>query len=241
MRRAATATIVPLALLLAACGSSDDADSDSGSSDSGSSYADTAPEDIQQDVVDAMQSVTSLHVSGNIVTDQGDPLDMDLSIADNGNCEGTMAVAGSGSFQLIVSGDQAFIKADEDFWRASAGSAADQIITAVGDSWVTATGSMSSVGDACDWEQFTSSWDDEGGDGGVGEVQGTEDVDGQETVKVAYTSDDGTEGTAWVLTDEPHYFVKVDAGEDGTIELSEFNEPVEPEIPTDVVDLSSLQ
>lgn len=243
MRLAHTAVILPLAALLAACGSSSDSDSDSGSgSDSGaSSYAETSPEDIEQDVDDAMSSLTSLHMQGTVQTDDGSAADLDLSIADNNNCEGTMSLAGTGSFELKVNGDQAYLKADEEFWRNSAGASADAVIAAVGDNWVTASGSMSSLADVCNWEEFTKSFSEDSGDGKVNDVLGTEDVDGQQTVKVSATSDEGKPETAWVLADEPHYVVKIDSGEDGTLVLSAFNEPVEPEAPTDAVDLDSLQ
>ncbi len=206
----------------------------------GSSYEDTSPDDIAQDVADAMEDVTSLHIGGTVTT-EGQTIDLDLSLAENGNCEGSMSVEGQGSFELIVTddGQQGFIKPDEEFWRSQGGPQAGTIIERVGDKWVAATGDMASAAEACDWEQLASGFADPE-EIEIEDVTGTGDVDGEETVTVEFTSDDGNEGVAHIRSDEPHYLVKFDVDQEGDVTLSEFDEPVEPEAPEDVFDFAEL-
>lgn len=223
MRIAGIVTLTAV-FLLSACGSD--------------SYADTAPDDIAKDVADAMKDVTSLHMVGTITQD-GQTIDVDLAMAENGNCEGKMSVEGEGSFKLVVADGDNYIKPDEQFWRTQGGPHADTIIKMVGDKWVAAGGEMSQAGGACDWEELTSGLDAK--DNHITKVTGTDEVDGEETVTVAFKSDKGNAGVAHVLASDPHYVVKVEVEKEGDVTFSEFDEPVEPEAPTAVIDLSDLQ
>jgi hypothetical protein len=225
MRIAGIATLTAV-FLLSACGSD-------------SSYEDTSPDDIARDVADAMQGVSSLRMVGSLAQ-QGPSIDVDLALAESGNCEGNMAVEGAGSFELIVTDGDGFIKPDEEFWRTQGGPQAETLIQTVGDKWVAVTGQMAQAVAVCDWEEFTGDFDDEE-DSDVKEVTGTDEVDGAETVTVSFESDDGNPGVAQVLASDPHYVVRLDVEEQGDLTFSEFDEPVEPEAPTDVIDLSDLR
>lgn len=213
--------------VLSACGSGSD------------SYEDTAPDDIAKDVADAMKEVTSLHMAGTLTQD-GQNIDVDLAMAESGNCEGTMSFEGQGSLDLIVTGGDGYFKPDEQFWRSQAGSQADTIIGMVGDKWVAVSGEMAPATAACDWDEFTGDFDD-AKDNEIKEVTGTDDVDGEETVTVSFDSDKGNAGVAHVLSSDPHYVVKMEVEKEGDLTFSEFDEPVEPEAPTDVIGLADLQ
>lgn len=139
-----------------------------------------------------------------------------------------MSIKGQGSFKLIVTGSDAFIKSDRRFWRIQGGAQADTIIDMVGNKWVTTTGEMAQVVDICDWEELTGDFDDEEEDNDdITEVTGTAEVDGQQTVTVSF-KDEGDPGVAHVLASDPHYVVRIDVDEQGDLTLSDFNEPVEP-------------
>jgi hypothetical protein len=71
-------------LLVSACGSGSD-----------SSYANSSPDDIAEDVADAMKDVVALRMVGTI-TAGAQNVDVDLAIAESGNCEGTMSYEGQG-------------------------------------------------------------------------------------------------------------------------------------------------
>src|SRR5918996_764749 len=72
----------------------------------------------------------------------------------------------------------------------------------------------------------------------INEVTGTDEVDGEETVTVSFESDEGNAGVAHVLASDPHYVVKMEVEEQGDLAFSEFDEPVEPEAPSDTIDLA---
>ena len=105
------------------------------------------------------------------------------------------------------------------------------MLALVGDKWVVDTS-----------DQFSSFCDLDGLLEDIGDPEdvedaktdGTEDVDGEEAVKVIGT-DDGSETTVFVATDEPHYILKVEvSGDDaGTASFSEFDEDLEVEAPAE--------
>jgi hypothetical protein len=225
MRNAGIAALFTV-FVLSACGSD-------------SSYEDTSPDDIARDVADAMGEVSSLRMAGTL-TQEGQSIDVDLAMAESGNCEGTMSVEDQGSFELIVTDGNGFIKPDEQFWQSQGGPQADALIETVGDKWVAVTGDMAQAAAACDWDQFTSDLDDEENND-ITEVTGSDEVDGEETVTVSFESDDGKPGVAHVLADDPHYVVRIEVDEQADLTFSDFDEPVEPEAPTETIDLADLQ
>ena len=206
---------------------------------SGSDYQDTSPGDIANDVADAMKDVSSLHMEGTLIQD-GQNIDVDLAMAKSGNCEGKMSVEGQGSFQLIVTNGDGYFKPDEQFWRTQGGPKADAIIDVVGDKWVAVTSEMSQATAACDWGKFTSAFNDPENNE-IKKVTGTGEVDGEDTVTVSFESDEGNAGVANVLSSDPHYVAKMEVEKEGDLTFSNFDDPVEPEAPSDVINLQDLQ
>lgn len=225
MRIAGVAALATV-FALSACGSGSD------------SYQDTSPDDISNDVANAMSDVSSFHIVGTLIQD-GQNIDVDLTMAKSGNCEGSMSVDGQGSFQLIVTDGDGYFKPDAQFWRTQGGPKADAIINVVGDKWVAVTSEMSQATAACDWDKFTSSFSDPK-DNEIKEVTGTSEVDGEDTVTVSFESDQGNAGVANVLSSDPHYVAKMEVEKEGELTFSKFDEPVEPEAPTDVINLQDL-
>lgn len=228
MKKSRLATIamgMAVAALMTGCG-----DDDGG----GSGFADESAKDIVAAAQKAMGELESVHLAGDITTD-GSTITMDLSSSTTGNCEGDISIDGGALEVLQVDGDGWF-KADEAFWQQQAPDQAAQIVAAAGDKWVVDTGS-----------QFTSFCDLEGlleeittpDDSDEFKKDGTEDVDGEDAVKIT-----GKDSTAFIATDEPHYILKLEGSgaEEGAITFSAFDEEIDVEAPAadDTVDLDQL-
>lgn len=138
------------------------------------------------------------------------------------------------------------MRPDEAFWRATAGSSADQVISLVGDKWVVIPAEDDSFNTFCDVQDLLDQMlkdDDE--DKSTYSKKGTEDVDGDETIAIDNKDPEDGTSTGYVLVNEPHYLVKIEKtdGEDtGSVTFSDFDEEFEVEAPGDdeVVDLDQL-
>ena len=207
----------------------------------GSDFAEESSTDIQKAATTDMKAVKSLHLAGDVTT-QGEEISLDLTLTDEGNCEGEVGVQG-GTAQIISLDGKSWFKADEAFWEASAGEAAGQITAMVGDKWVVQPGEAS-FASFCDLdtllEELGSNDDRE-----VTKQEDTEEIDGQEAVVLDSETSDGDPLTAWVSVDDPHHILQmqVDEGDEpGKVTFSEFDEEVSIEAPAkeDTIDLSQL-
>ena len=123
-----------------------------------------------------------------------------------------------------------WFRPDEEFWRAQGGPAADQIISTVGDDWVQLPEGDESFASFCDLDGLLEQIEDDE-DQKPSEKGETEDVDGQEAIKL--TRDNAKEGggttTVWVAVDDPHHILKVEreGGEaPSSVSFSEFGDDV---------------
>jgi len=218
--------------LLAACGG-------------GSDFADSSATTIQKEATKDMQALEAVHMEGS-VSQQDNEIGLDLSLTTEGDCTGTVSRGDSGSAQVVTLNDNSWFKPDEEFWKAQAGDAADQIISTVGDKWVQLPEGDKSFASFCDLNGLL---DQIGGDQSDSESKKgeTEDVDGTETIKLTRdaTQGDGTI-TVWVATDDPHHILKVEqaGGESpGSFSFSEFDQDASIEAPADneVITVEELQ
>lgn len=220
---AAYAAGMALTVLLTGCGGDE--------GDSG--FEDKSADDILAAAQKAMGDLESAHIDADI-TSEGSQLVMDLSLSNDGNCEGSVSIDG-GNLEVLQVDGEGWFKADAAFWEAQAPDEADQIIAAAGDKWIIdSDGQFTSF---CDLESFMKELATPEGDDL--KKDGTDEVDGDDVVKL--TSD---EGTAFIATDGPHHILKIEAGgeDEGDATLSAFDEEIEVEAPADdeVVDLSTL-
>lgn len=225
------AGVLLLAGLLAGCG--DD--------DGGSDFADKSYDDIKKAAIDAMGGLKAVHVEASI-TSEGTEAVLDLSMSEDGSCTGEVGFGDAGA-EVLQTADGAWFKPNEGLLQQQFGDEATGVIDYIGDKWVVDT-SGQVVPSNCDLEEFIEQvTSDEEGEEDT-EVAGTEDVDGAETVKLTFTNDDG-DGTAYILTDEPHYIAKFEMkGDDGgAVTFSDFDEDVDAQTPSsdDVVDLADYQ
>jgi hypothetical protein len=231
VRIAMAVTGLGAAALLTACGGGD-------------GFADKSADDIVATAKSDMGDLKAVKVSGSVTSD-GQQIDIDLQASSEGDCTGTIGVAG-GSTELLGVGGTTWMRPDEAFWRATVGDSADQLLAAVGDKWVVLPADEDSLNTFCDVDDLLDEMlkeDDE--DGSTYSTSGTEDVDGEETVKIDNEDPEDGTSTGYVLVDEPHYLVKIEKtdGEDtGSVTFSEFDEEFEVEAPADdeVVDLAQL-
>lgn len=232
-RIAMAVTGLGAAVVLTACGGSD-----------GGGFADESADEIVKTAKADMADLKAVKVSGS-VTSSGEQIDIDLQASSDGDCTGTIGIAG-GSTELLGVDGSTWMRPDEAFWRTTAGESADQVISMVGDKWVVVPAEDDSFNTFCDVQDLLDQMlkdDDE--DKSTYTKKGTEDVDGDETIAIDNKDPEDGTSTGYVLLDEPHYLVKIEKtdGEDtGEVTFSEFDEEFDVEAPADdeVIDLDQL-
>lgn len=229
---AALATTVVL-VLLGGCGDG------GGGEEDGGAFAELSGEEISDAAKKDMLELESMRYEGSL-TNNGSPFSLDVQASTEGACTGTLELNG-GTVEVLASDGGNWYRPDEDFWRANAPDQAEEVIAAVGDKWV-----IDSGGDFvqfCDLEAFLTNIFEEDGKSTY-ETTGTEEIDGQEVVKVDSTDEDGT-ATGYVLVEGEHYLVKIEreAGDNpGELTFGDFDEEVTAQAPAeaDQIDLSTL-
>lgn len=227
---AGLAGLLMIASLATGCGSDDKGGG------SGSDFANMSAQDIVDAAEEATKGADSLTLSSE-VTQDGVTSSVDLSADKDGNCTGTFT-QGDGTAEILGAGGTYWFRPDEAYWRANAPEQADQIIALVGDKYV----ANSDLGSICDLDQAFATDDNHEGEPAK---EGTEEVDGAQTVKVSQQDADGTTSVGYVLVDSPHYLVKIEetGTSEGTITIGGFDEPVDVTPPADdeQIDISQLQ
>lgn len=182
----------------------------------------------------AMKDVTSLRLTGQVVS-KGNQVLLDLSVGED-RCTGTLRLGGS-HLAIRRVGERAWIKGDEGFISSvSATRLPPAAMTRLSTSWIPANDHDLLA--FCDLDRLlggfrvmknAGSSSEDVATGGV--VVGEEDtVDGDRVVDI----DVGEQETAWVLSEAPHYVVRVESAvprDGGSLALSEFNRDVRVEVP----------
>jgi len=236
LRAAAALSVLVLA---AGCGG-DDSDSGGDGGDSGDGFAKQSADKIAATAKADMKGLDSVKYAGQI-NSGGSSISLDIQADADGNCTGTIGI-GDGTAEVLAADGGNWFRPDEAFWRQQAPDTADAIIAAVGDKWVIDTDANFSQ--FCDLQAFFDNIFKDEGDGGGYKTTGTDEVDGQEVVKVEQSDDTGS-STGYVLVDGDHYLLKIERTEGdqpGKLEFSEFDEEFEVEAPADdqVIDPATL-
>ena len=222
-------------VLAAGCGGSDD--KDGGDSD----FAKQSGKKIAADAKADMKDLDAAKFSGEI-TCNGDTVSLDIQASSAGDCTGTVGLGG-GTAEMLAKDGANWFRPDEAFWRANAPDSADAIIAAVGDKWVLDTDA--NFAQFCDLDAFFDNLFKDDDDAGDYKVTGTDEVDGQEVVKVEQEDDKGT-SVGYVLIEGDHYLLKLErteGDEPGHLEFSDFNDEFDVTAPAEdeVIDLSTVQ
>src|SRR4051794_20869314 len=235
-RRRAAAVLAALSVvaLAAGCGG----DSDSGSGGSSSDFAKESPEKIADAAKSDMKELDAVHYSGEI-SSGGSAIKLDVQASAAGDCTGSVTL-GDGTAEVLAVDGENWFRPDEAFWRQQVPDQADAVIAAVGDKWVVDTDKE--FAQFCDLDEFFANVFSSDGEDNQYETVGTDELDGQDVVKVANTDEKGT-STGYVVVDDPHYLLKVErteGDEPGQIEFTDFDEEFDVEAPAtdEVVDLS---
>ncbi len=233
-RAVAALCVVGVLVLAAGCGSDDKDGTDS-------DFAKQSGNKIAADAKADMKALDEAKFSGEI-TSNGDKVTLDIQASSAGDCTGTVGLGG-GTAEILAKDGTSWFKPDEDFWRGNAPDSADAIISAVGDKWVLDTDSNFSQ--FCDLDAFFDNLFKDDEDAGDYKVTGTDEVDGQEVVKVEQKDDEGT-SVGFVLIEGDHYLLKLErteGDEPGRLEFTDFDEEFDVTAPADddVIDLSTVQ
>lgn len=210
----------------------------------GSDFADESASTIEKASVEDMKALDSVHIEGS-VSQQDSEIGLDLSLTGGGDCSGTVSRGDSGSAEVVTLDGTSWFKPDEEFWKAQAGPAADQIISTVGDDWVQLPEGDESFASFCDLDQLLDQIGDNQDQ--TSEKGETEEVDGEDAIQL--TRDDKESGgtiTVWVAVDDPHHILKVEQAEGdspGSFSFSEFDSDAAIEAPADdqVITVEELQ
>jgi hypothetical protein len=227
--RFTSSTLVTLfaAGAISACGGS--------SSPSGNGVASKSPDAIVSTATSAIDGVSSVHVSGSVVSG-GTPISLDLSLVSGKGARGSMSENGLG-FQLIGVGQYVYINGSPAFWSHFGGAAAAQLFQG---KWLKApatTGNFASLSSLTNLHQLLSGLLSSHGTLSKG---ATTTVNGQKVVPVKDTTKGGTLYVATTGKPYPVEILKTGAA-GGHITFDRFNQSVSLTAPAHSIDISQLK
>jgi hypothetical protein len=202
----------------------------------GSSSNGEAKKSAEQVVADAQKAAlaaSSVHVKGTI-TDNGQPLKVDLTIVQGKRGKGTLSEQGL-TFQLVRIGDVAYIKGSDAFLRKFAGAAA---ATLFHDRWLKGSaksGDLAALAPLTDAAQlFKAALGQHGKLANKGET----DYQGQKAIEIADTTQGGK---LYVAAEGDAYPIALEGtGQQGSVAFDQWNAEATVEAPKGAVDLSRL-
>jgi hypothetical protein len=221
-----------LAASLAACGSDGDDDKNG--------FTDQNVDKIKEQVLSDMRDAKSMTMSGHITSD-GTETTLELSSDTDGNCTGSVSMGEGTADFLRTSDDATFLKADEAFWRSTAGDNADAVLSVVGSKWAKLPAGDNQFAEFCDLDNFLDELEDDEGEDDKATKLGETEVDGEKALEISF-DDDGDVTHVWVATEGKHYILKLsnEGDEPGEFTFSDYDERVDAQAPADTeyVDLS---
>lgn len=193
----------------------------------------------------SFDAVSSFRIKGEMA-DHGKKIRFNLLMGRSGRSVGRMAVKGKGSFKIVTTDlDTAYLKPDDDFWKATGGRAA---VTVMHGKWLMATGHKAhGYTKKLNFKAFTTKMFPVDAPG-MGKVRaGTPThVDGQDVIPLTGVPDsDGATATLWIQASGKHYPIRLkgtDAKRTGTMRFSDYNTPVKATAPpkSTIVDLAKM-
>jgi hypothetical protein len=186
---------------------------------SGSPLSGLSADQIATKAVADLKAASSVHVTGAL-TSSGETVDLDLTLVRAQGCTGTMAVAGTGSFQLTAIGTQVWIKPDQEFWKKEGATAA--VLNVVSGKYmkVKATSQLGSLSGFCQPSQLAGNF----GGPSRGLVKGTTTtINGQQALQIKQS---GQPASLFVSDTAQPQMLRLSGGPHGTIDFSGYNNPV---------------
>jgi hypothetical protein len=227
VRIARIALLALVALALAGCGGG------GGGDDNG--VAEKSADEIVADSLAAAKSADSVHVEGSISS--GDqPISIDMHLAADKGAAGTVEIDGK-PVQVVVVGDKAYLKAEDDFWEQFGGAAVAQLING---RWLVAPTSTAAFASFTAFTDIDQLFQGVLGDTSTDLEKGDEtSVDGTDAIAL---TDPSKDGTLYVATEGEPYPLKIEGNDqnEGSISFTDWNEGVELDEPEDAVDISQF-
>ena len=224
------------ALLLAGCGSSDEAPAAAASSSASSSSAAPSSEsrtgaEVAAAAADALEQAGSAHVAGTIGTAAGGNIDLQLQGED---VLGTVTMEGQ-TIQLLTVGGVSYLQAGADFWTSSGVPA--EAVGQLDGQWVVVPPEGAAEFGALTLSGFADELRNPS-DGAFEDEVRTEQLDGQDVLVARQAN--GSE--VYVAAEDPQYPLKTTTtGADAeSVTLDGFGEQVEITAPADALDLSEI-
>ncbi|MFD3695601.1 hypothetical protein ACFWUZ_05500 [Streptomyces sp. NPDC058646] len=209
-------------------------------------FSDLSAAEILTRSHEATSKAESVHVKAK-VTEEGKPMEIDLSLDKKGSCNGVIRLDGMGALTVIKSPDLIHFKGDAAYWRGAAKmenaprKQTDQMVATLADRWVkvpTSDPRAAAMTTSCDLDKLT---------GGTGKASplarkgAATVVDGTPAITITSPVRQGT-AVDCVATQGTPYLLKstVFGDSDGEILFSDYGKPVDTTSPkdADVLDLS---
>ncbi|MCU4747305.1 hypothetical protein [Streptomyces sp. G-5] len=213
----------------------------------GNGVTDLPPREMVSRAMDAVTGADSLRLSGTIEESPGQLMEIDMLMDVRGDCAGTVAVAGEGSFELLKRGNELWYQPDTEFWQAVTGSDMTELsgMYLYGTTDNPDAGAMAEM---CDLEGFLGNFGDVSGmtsdEVSVGEESTHLNVP---VIALHEVPKPGSsrESTLLIATEGEPYLMHMEQTERGTtnaISMSDFDVPVDFDEPAAhlVLDLEEL-
>ncbi|MFP8907754.1 hypothetical protein [Streptomyces atacamensis] len=203
---------------------------------------------IMERAAEAMREADSLRVTGWVAAADDGRMTIDLALAGDGECTGTMTVGG-GTAEILAAEGQTYMKGDERFWesRSDGGPGEDMAVEMLSERWVKTGPGESGAGPGafCDLDGLLEDMES-GGSGETGKREPV-DLDGREAIPLVQEEDGEGTTTAYVANDDDRpYLLRMEnegSDEPGVMEFTGHGEEVVVEAPDpdEVLDLSEMR
>ena len=243
---AASVASLAVTVTVTACGTSGSSGTSGTSGGSGASASTTVAdplaslsgEQIVAKAVADLKAAPSFTMAGT-VTDSSGTYNVNLSYKKGSGCKGTVAQPGKGSFAMVVIGTTAWVKPDDAFWKANAGSQASAAIALLSGRYLkgsTSNGNVASLTKLCDVASLATSL-----------TQATDVAKGPVTIlsgqRVLPLTEKAKGGTLYVTDTNPPRILKLTnakAADSGTLTFSYTPVTLTPPPASQTVDGSRL-
>jgi hypothetical protein len=174
---------------------------------------------------------------GGTTEQSGSSANFKVSVSSTGKGQGTITISGQ-PVKLVKVGNTVYFSSTKAFWEKSAGSGAGSLF---GTRWVAVPSTDSDfagINSLLDASQVASQFS---GTSNTGFTKGkTSTINGQQVIAIkgASTSDNAG-GTVYVATTGKPYIIRVSGG-GTTLTFSNYNRPVNPSVPANSINISSL-
>ncbi|MFJ8474071.1 hypothetical protein [Kitasatospora sp. NPDC094011] len=203
-------------------------------------------QEIEKKAKDALAGATSLKISGKMASDDGE-MTINMVMDSKGQCQGSMALPGMGSFEILSDGKQYFLKPDAQFWKTFGGPKGDVVAELFKGRYLTGFQNDPKMKDLTDFCQLSSASKQMLDDGSSTPTKGSAGtVNGVKTFSLKEKDDKGEESLLHVATEGKFYPVRLEkttGADKGQIDFSDFDKPVTIQAPSadNVIDYTKFQ